>query len=227
MIELSQILGEATAAIAPSYFRLSVDGGDPVYRERVYCYELYHQMRLLWPANTPYCLNGEVDKAAHPILRTLNADHAKPDLLVHQPGDMNHNHAVIEGKSSRADADGIRKDLRTLCLFINKVRYLRAVYIVFGHEANAAMARRIQELATQNSELARIELWLHQEAGQPWPPTAVIRLKPYPGAGDGPVVECAQRDPDDFPRIWNHWCERRISSMRSISSSWSRNRLRT
>jgi hypothetical protein len=166
MIELSQILSKATTAITPSYFRLRVDGGDPVYRERVYCYELYHQMRLLWPANTLYYLNGELDKAAHPILRTLNADQAKPDLLVHQPGDMNGNHAVIEVKRSPADTDGIRKDLKTLCLFINKVRYQRAIYIVFGHEANATMAR-IQELATPISDLARIELWLHEAAEQP------------------------------------------------------------
>jgi hypothetical protein len=167
MNELSRILSKATAAIPLSYFRVHLDGGDPVYRERVYCYELYHQMRLLWPANTLYRLNGELDKAAHPILRTLNADHAKPDLLVNQPGNMNHNHAVIEVKRSPANTDGIRKDLNTLCLFINKVRYQRAIYIVFGHEADATMAR-IQELATlSNSEVAPIELWLHQEAGRP------------------------------------------------------------
>jgi hypothetical protein len=176
MNELSQILSEATAAITPSYFRLTVDGGDPVYRERVYCYELYHQMRCLWPARTPYYLNGEVDKAAHPILRRLNADYAKPDLLVHQPGDMNHNHSVIEVKSSRANADGIRKDLKTLCLFVNKVRYQRAIYIVFGREADDAMARRIQQLATSNLEQAPIELWLHQAAGQP------ARLAPVIGS---------------------------------------------
>ena len=45
MDELTQILEQATAAIASEYFRLPVWNADPVYRERVYCYELYHQMR--------------------------------------------------------------------------------------------------------------------------------------------------------------------------------------
>jgi hypothetical protein len=47
MDELTGILAAATAAIEPGYFRLNIDGGSPVYRERVYCYELYHQMRSL------------------------------------------------------------------------------------------------------------------------------------------------------------------------------------
>jgi hypothetical protein len=63
------ILHEATARIAPEYFLLPVYGGPSVYRERVYCYELYHQIRLLWPGDCPYRLNGEVDKRAHPYFR--------------------------------------------------------------------------------------------------------------------------------------------------------------
>ena len=112
MRELTSIIEKATAGITSSYFHLNIDGGDPIYRERVYCYELYHQMRLCWPDHTAYYLNGEIDKAAHPILRTLGADYAKPDLLVHQPGYMEGNHAIIEVKSPAADADGIRKDLK-------------------------------------------------------------------------------------------------------------------
>ena len=58
-----------------------------------------------------FYLNGEIDKAAYPILRTMSADRAKPDLLVHKPGYIKGNHASIEVKSPAADADGIRKDL--------------------------------------------------------------------------------------------------------------------
>jgi hypothetical protein len=35
MQKLSNVLAAATAAIEPGYFRLSIHGGDPVYRERV------------------------------------------------------------------------------------------------------------------------------------------------------------------------------------------------
>ncbi len=95
MDELSKILTEATRSIEPGYFRLNIEGGDPVYRERVYCYELYHQMRLKWPEGCAFYLNGEIDKAAHPILSKLGAGYAKPDLLVHRPGYMSGNHAIM------------------------------------------------------------------------------------------------------------------------------------
>jgi hypothetical protein len=88
MEELDRIISGATGSISQMYFRLPIDGGDPVFRERVYCYELYHQMRSRWPDDCAFSLNGEVDKSAHPILDTLGAAYAKPDLLVHVPGSM-------------------------------------------------------------------------------------------------------------------------------------------
>ena len=166
MRELTSIIEKATAGISPGYFHLNIDGGDPVYRERVYCYELYHQMRLYWPVHTDYYLNGEIDKAAHPILRTLGADYAKPDLLVHQPGYMKGNHAIIEVKSPVADAEGIRKDLKTLSIFKSRVGYQRAIYLVYGYEA-AKVAERIIRLAGEVQDLEEIELWLHQNPGEP------------------------------------------------------------
>src|SRR5689334_4096228 len=106
MNELTEILADATAHVGPEYFRLPIDGGGPLYRERVYCYELYHQMRLRWPLHGPFMLNGEVDKSAHPILSTLGASYAKPDLLVHGPGHMSRNYAIIEVKSLMARREG-------------------------------------------------------------------------------------------------------------------------
>lgn len=40
MNELSEILRTASASVGHNYFRLDIDGGDPVFRVRVYCYEL-------------------------------------------------------------------------------------------------------------------------------------------------------------------------------------------
>ena len=88
MEQLTQILRDATAAIGKEYFLLPIHGADPVYRERVYCYELYHQMRLRWPDGCVYRLNGEVDKMGHPYFQDAAAP--KPDLLVHQPGHAGH-----------------------------------------------------------------------------------------------------------------------------------------
>ena len=60
------VLAGAAAALAPEYFLLPVHRANPVYRERVYCYELYHQMRCRWPERCAFILNGELDKQQHP-----------------------------------------------------------------------------------------------------------------------------------------------------------------
>jgi len=157
MEQLTQILQDATAAIGAEYILLPIHGGDPVYRERVYCYELYHQMRLRWPDGCVYRLNGEVDKIGHPYFRDGGAP--KPDLLVHQPGHGN-NYAIIEVKSLPAAADGIRKDLHTLSVFKNECGYQRAIYLLYAAAPDGIIAR-VQELAAGVEHLAPIELWLH------------------------------------------------------------------
>lgn len=165
MRELTALLEDATARIPGKYFHVQIDGGDPTYRERVYCYELYHQLRCLWPAKTKFYLNGELDKAAHPILKKLGADYAKPDLLVHTPGYMSGNHAIIEVKSSNARKAGIIKDLKTLTIFRTKVGYERAIYLLFGRDADTT-AELVQNVGKSIKGLPEIELWLHCEPGK-------------------------------------------------------------
>jgi hypothetical protein len=164
MRELTDIIGNATQSIEAGYFRLNIAGGDSIYRERVYCYELYHQMRKKWPKRTPYYLNGEVDKARHPILSELGIL-SKPDLLVHRPGYMEGNHAIIEIKHSRAANDGLEKDLDTLSLFLSKVEYERAILLIYGDKADD-ISNSIARIAATVKDLGKIELWLHQAVGQ-------------------------------------------------------------
>ncbi|MET3393543.1 hypothetical protein ABIC33_004211 [Variovorax sp. 1140] len=165
MNELSAILQQATAAIEPCYFQLNIDGGDPVFRERVYCYELYHQMRSRWPEQSEFKLNGEIDKQAHPVLMKLGAAGAKPDLLVHTPGHMNGNHAILEVKHSTAAA-GIRKDLRTLDLFAAKVGYRRAIYLIYGWESATQAVPKVLKVARHANIGTAIEIWCHSDVGE-------------------------------------------------------------
>jgi hypothetical protein len=159
MEQLTQIFQDATAAIGAEYFLLPIHDAAAVYRERVYCYELYHQMRLRWP-DCIFRLNGEVDKIGHPYFQDGTAP--KPDLLVHQPGHGN-NHAIFEVKSWPAAADGVRKDLHTLSRFKNEFGYQRAIYLLYGAAPDGILAR-VQELAVDVPHLALIELWLHAAA---------------------------------------------------------------
>lgn len=95
MENLDQILRDATVKIDRQYFLLPIHGAASIYRERVYCYELYHQMRLLWPRDSEWFLNGEIDKQGYP--QYPPNFRLKPDLLVHVPGQAQ-NFAAIEVK---------------------------------------------------------------------------------------------------------------------------------
>lgn len=170
MEQLDDILAQATRGITRDYFYLKLDGGDPVYRERVYCYELYHQMRMRWPAQTPFYLNGEVDKARHPKMIALREHFPKPDLLVHRPGYMEGNFAVIEVKCERAAKAGIAKDLDTLSFFLTEFGYQRAVYLIYGEGAMGTVAQAM-EIAKETAAVGSIEFWVHTA-----PDTAAVRV---------------------------------------------------
>ncbi len=158
---LDEIIMSATAAIGPQYFQLPVAGRDPALYERVYCYELYHQMRSRWPATNLF-LTGEVPKRGHEIIMASIGSAVVPDFLIHEPGNMGNNHAIMEVKSSQANALGIRKDLATLDQFCVQVGYQRAVYLFYGGEIDLDLVRR---LAAQRPVQAYMEIWLHSEPG--------------------------------------------------------------
>src|SRR5438093_1468159 len=84
-------LEKAGACMDSHYFQLPVYGREqPMVRERVYCYELYHQLRNALPSNFPCKLHGEVDKLGHSLFRSA-LEGAKPDFIVHVPGRIQHN----------------------------------------------------------------------------------------------------------------------------------------
>jgi hypothetical protein len=168
------LLTEATARISRDYFMLPVtdaEGGEPLiqYRERVYAYELYHQLRSIWP-DWPYSLAGEVDKRGHPLIRGGDLDNAKPDLLVHVPGKMEHNLLVLEIKAVRSRENpvlpaALTTDLRKLIAF-RRAGYAGAVFLAFGDSVDRVrqLARRCQEV---RESLFDIELWHHEQPGSP------------------------------------------------------------
>ena len=162
MNEFTDILGQATASIEAEYFHLPIDGGDPVYRERVYCYELYHQIRAFWPGGCEYLLNGEVDKGGHPYFQEQGAP--KPDFIVHVPGTDN-NYAAIEVKAGAAAKKDIQKDVGTLLTF-RDLGYQRALYLVYGDHPDAARDR-IAGAVEDPGVLGELELWVHITVGQP------------------------------------------------------------
>lgn len=186
-------LNLATEMIACDYIQLPVAGIErPVYRERVYCYELYHQLRLQMSdlmRLSDYMLCGELDKSGHPYIRGNALDRVKPDLLVHVALSMTENLVAIEIKPAgriytdqerpdtvRYRAIGkqeIKKDLRTLTAFTRDGRYHRAIYLIYGgydrglqHIVRTALALA-DEPGGEEIDLGIIDLYYHQESGRP------------------------------------------------------------
>jgi hypothetical protein len=128
------MIAKAAAGIGGLYFQLPVAHiPDAVYRERVYCYELYHQLRSIWNG-FGFSLGGAVDKGGHPVFRDGPYAHAKPDFLVHRPGDMERNLACVEVKPCVRPWDEFREDLKKLTWFCRNARYHRGLFLVYGLE---------------------------------------------------------------------------------------------
>ena len=74
-LELIEFIKTGMDRVSGSFFSV-VTCGDvkPIARERVYCYELYHQMRSIqendnkYPSLCKYILHAEIDKSGHPII---------------------------------------------------------------------------------------------------------------------------------------------------------------
>ncbi len=80
---------ESTSKIDKHFYKVKLAYfNQTMYRENVYCYELYYQLRKILGEDFPYMLSGDVDKASHPdiVERCLEF---KSTFLIHQPGIFN------------------------------------------------------------------------------------------------------------------------------------------
>jgi len=160
---LEQLIN-ATARIEKHYFQQPVTGSkNLIIRERVYCYELYHQLRYS-QENQKYYTDGELDKRGHPFIK----GNRKPDFVVHVPGNMKNNLAVIEVKPINAQFNRIEDDLKKLKGFLEK-EYYGAIMLVYGNSPKGEdKIRRIRskiDSLSKHSECILL-LW-HKEPGKP------------------------------------------------------------
>lgn len=189
------LLDEAARRVGDSWFllrysTLGATAPQETYRERVYCYELYHQIRVLSDtklgeaAGAPtYLLSGEIDKAG--LRAVTDKGLHKPDLLWHEPGSWQRNAVVVEVKTaSGLTTDGLSKDLQTLSAFVDADErgYECGVLLVYGDMAEKELHANVLRVAVdlqrtpdpqtpgkaRLSEHARrrIHLLLHPKAGR-------------------------------------------------------------
>jgi hypothetical protein len=131
---------------------------NPIKRERVYCYELYHQLRCL-PLNTT--VTAEPDKRGNPSFATGRAPN--PDMVFHTPGNDSNNAAVIEVECSPT-LRHLRKDLGTLKI-MKEHGYRELILLLFG--ISAVPWRRIESAArSAQLDLSAVVVLSHPSAGQ-------------------------------------------------------------
>ena len=98
-------------------------------RERVFCYELYHQMREIQALKNhlDLTINGEINKAGHLVIK----ENFDPDFVIHRQGSMGDNHAVIEVKTSK-NKRGIIKDFETIKCMVHCYNYKIGIFLITG-----------------------------------------------------------------------------------------------
>lgn len=98
----------------------------PVKRERVFCYELYHQMRCLQNRRElgKWIINGEIDKRGQQSFNNEN-----PDFIFHSQGN-NKNYIVIEVKTNTKNHDGDFVKIKKM--MSNSINYKYGIFILIG-----------------------------------------------------------------------------------------------
>jgi hypothetical protein len=166
-------LGAATTRIAKEYIIFETHS-EPIERERVYCYELYHQLRLAWdkrlsraamnPILDQFRINGEVDKIGHAAFCGPLAG-AKPDIIVHSPGSMDRNLVAMEVKRASARTGDMVKDIEKLESMISLAHYQRGIFLIFGAFDPGELIRSLTPTQQQLIQNSKIQIWHHSAAG--------------------------------------------------------------
>ena len=105
---------------------------DGIIRERVFCYELYHQIRCLQKESglTDFNIHGEIDKRGHGLFK--KDDRNNPDFIFHVPGVMEENLVIIEAKGELVK-NGVSKDWVTLRRFCDEYLYGKGMWLVYNY----------------------------------------------------------------------------------------------
>lgn len=100
-----------------------------IARERVFCYELYHQLRNVLGEDFPFTLHGELSKRGHEEIDLLNQK--IPDFLIHIPGKWDNNEVIIEVKN-QISQDAIKEDIQKIVSFLKNVHYHHGILIIYN-----------------------------------------------------------------------------------------------
>lgn len=155
--EYENLIIQALNNVDQKYYKLKTSYNDNgIVRERFFCYELYHQLRLIQEASSlnAYTIDSEIDKSGHP---NFNRRHQKnPDFVFHQAGTMENNLIVIEAKG-KLYLKGIEKDINTLVTFCDCYQYKRGYLLIYNHNANEVL-KYLSTIVIPNEPASKLTL---------------------------------------------------------------------
>jgi hypothetical protein len=106
----------ALLSVAAEYFSVPLPDGTEGYQERVFAYELYHQLRNHFSAN--WYVNGEFRKGLSMVPRIGSDRQVIPDIVIHQSNTIDRNLLVVEIKTNRnTSPQNLLDDLRKLEMY--------------------------------------------------------------------------------------------------------------
>ncbi len=134
--EIVSLICDSMGKVGKAYINVSVyNEPTSIRRERIYCYELYHQMRKeydkrirrssLWKK---LCINAEADKSG---IRNY-ALGINPDFIIHQQGTIALNVCTVEVKVRMNSSAGIKKDFESISDMMHKLNYQTGVFVLVG-----------------------------------------------------------------------------------------------
>jgi len=163
-VDCIRLLKDALAKIDDGYYLVKTSYcPSGIVRERVFCYELYHQLRSLLDTGSSLFVHGEIDKSGNP---NFQKHHRKnPDFVFHVPVGMSQNTLVVEVKGKiQGRKDAIEKDLEKLLTFVRGYQYDAGAFLLYNHsrlEFINGMGDRINRFVA--SEDARLITLLFQK----------------------------------------------------------------
>lgn len=169
MNDFQDIFKAATSGINSNYFKTEIiianSKSKIVYRERIYCYELYHQMRNNWPQDGTLILFGEYDKNGSQFFARTSVRGAKPDFSIHTPGKSDANLLAIEVKPVTARLKYIQSDLKKLHGFLKEANFSFGIFLIYGKGAKTKAIYIKNNRKNWGIDL-NIEIWAHENENE-------------------------------------------------------------
>ncbi|WP_090138396.1 hypothetical protein [Limnohabitans sp. DM1] len=167
MNKFYDILVAATENISRQYFSTKIIVDDyikSVYRERIYCYELYHQIRLKLKCDLTMGFYGEYDKSGSSLYERSALNRIKPDFLIHSPGNVEENLLAMEVKSSDAKRRDIKSDINKLIKLKESHNFKFCIYLIYGDNALEKGGAAAEFVGDKFK--SEIKIFIHRKAGE-------------------------------------------------------------